>query len=139
MEVLQADGGDYAVCVNAATLALIDAGIPIRDVCCAVTCGLAIKDNTTYTLLDLGKFFGSKLKTWYHDFVCINSAYSEENGRMPTVVATGMPKTGELVFFEVESRLHLDYLDQITKDISEAVSHVYHQLNSIILQKREIR
>ena len=58
---------------------------------------------------------------------------------MPTVVATGMPKTGELVFFEVESRLHLDYLDQITKDISESVSHVYHQLNSIILQKREIR
>jgi len=54
VEVLQADGGDYAVCVNAATLALIDAGIPIRDVCCAVSCGVAIKDNVAYSLLDLG-------------------------------------------------------------------------------------
>ena len=42
------------MCVNAATLALIDAGIPVRDVCCAVSCGLALKDSTTYTLLDLG-------------------------------------------------------------------------------------
>jgi ribonuclease PH len=56
VEVLQADGGDYAVCVNAATLALIDAGIPIRDVCCAVSCGVAIKDNVAYSLLDLGRF-----------------------------------------------------------------------------------
>jgi ribonuclease PH len=54
VEVLQADGGDYAVCVNAATLALIDAGIPIRDVCCAVSAGLAVKESTTHTLLDLG-------------------------------------------------------------------------------------
>ncbi|CBY32963.1 unnamed protein product [Oikopleura dioica] len=90
VEVLQADGGDYAVCVNAATLALIDAGIPIRDVCCAVSCGVAIKDNVAYSLLDL--------------------AYSEESARIPTIVATGMPKTGEMVFFEVESRLHMDYL-----------------------------
>ena len=61
VEVLQADGGDYAVCVNAATLALIDAGIPIRDVCCAVSCGLAIKDSTTYTLLDLGNQISNKI------------------------------------------------------------------------------
>ena len=30
VEVLQADGGNYCACVNAATLALIDAGIPLR-------------------------------------------------------------------------------------------------------------
>ena len=47
--------GDYAVCVNAATLALIDAGIPIRDVCCAVSCGLVTKNGEAQTLVDLGK------------------------------------------------------------------------------------
>ncbi|XP_012265478.1 exosome complex component RRP41 [Athalia rosae] len=31
VEVLQSDGSDYCVAVNAATLALIDAGIPIKD------------------------------------------------------------------------------------------------------------
>ena len=51
--------GDYAVCVNAATLALIDAGIPIRDVCCAVSCGLVTKNGEAQTLVDLGnlKFY----------------------------------------------------------------------------------
>ena len=102
VEVLQADGGDYAVCVNAATLALIDAGIPIRDVCCAVSCGVAIKDNVAYSLLDLGRFL-------LRHFELIFEAYSEESARIPTIVATGMPKTGEMVFFEVESRLHMDY------------------------------
>ena len=48
--------GDYAVCVNAATLALIDAGIPIRDVCCAVSCGLVTKNGEAQTLVDLGTF-----------------------------------------------------------------------------------
>ena len=32
VEVLQADGGNYCACVNAATLALIDAGIPLKVV-----------------------------------------------------------------------------------------------------------
>ena len=41
--------------MNAATLALIDAGIPIRDVCCAVSCGLVTKNGEAQTLVDLGK------------------------------------------------------------------------------------
>merc|ERR1719278_673084 len=32
VEVLQADGGNYCACVNAATLALVDAGIPLVDI-----------------------------------------------------------------------------------------------------------
>jgi len=103
--------------VNAATLALIDAGIPIRDVCCAVSCGLVTKNGEAQTLVDL--------------------AYAEESGRVPTVVATGMPKTGEMVFFEVESRLHLDYLEKITKDVSEGIRHVHRQLEELILRKKD--
>ena len=40
VEVLQADGGNYCACVNAATLALIDAGIPLKDYVCACTASL---------------------------------------------------------------------------------------------------
>ena len=64
-------------------------------------------------------------------------AYAEESGRVPTVVATGMPKTGEMVFFEVESRLHLDYLEKITKDVSEGIRHVHTQLEELILRKKD--
>ena len=40
MEVLQSDGGNYCACANAATLALVDAGIPMRDYVCACTASL---------------------------------------------------------------------------------------------------
>ena len=40
VEVLQADGGNYCACVNAATLALIDAGIPLVDYVSACTASL---------------------------------------------------------------------------------------------------
>uniref|UniRef100_A0A671LRL6 Exosome component 4 n=1 Tax=Sinocyclocheilus anshuiensis TaxID=1608454 RepID=A0A671LRL6_9TELE len=39
VKILQADGGNYSACVNAATLALVDAGIPMRDYVCACTAG----------------------------------------------------------------------------------------------------
>ena len=38
--ILLADGGNYCACVNAATLALIDAGIPLRDYVTACTASL---------------------------------------------------------------------------------------------------
>lgn len=34
-QVLQSDGGNYCASINAATLALIDAGIPMKDIVCA--------------------------------------------------------------------------------------------------------
>jgi exosome complex component RRP41 len=39
VEVLQSDGGNYCASVNAATLALIDAGIPMKDFVCAIKTG----------------------------------------------------------------------------------------------------
>lgn len=44
VEVLQADGGNYCACVNAATLALIDAGIPMTEYMVACTASLANGD-----------------------------------------------------------------------------------------------
>lgn len=34
-QVLQSDGGNYCASINAATLALVDAGIPMKDLVCA--------------------------------------------------------------------------------------------------------
>ncbi|CAJ0964570.1 unnamed protein product [Ranitomeya imitator] len=39
VQILQADGGNYCTCVNAATLAVIDASIPMRDYMCASSAG----------------------------------------------------------------------------------------------------
>jgi len=49
--VLQSDGGNYSVCVNAATLALIDAGIAMEEFVISCTSSLvngeiALVDNS---------------------------------------------------------------------------------------------
>ena len=41
LHVLSLDGGLLAGCINAATLAMVDAGVPMRDYVCAVSCGLS--------------------------------------------------------------------------------------------------
>jgi len=44
IEILQVDGSDYCASVNAATLALIDAGIPIKDY--AIGCTITLPDSS---------------------------------------------------------------------------------------------
>lgn len=39
VQVLQADGGTRSACINAATLALSDAGIPMRDIVTSCSAG----------------------------------------------------------------------------------------------------
>lgn len=57
LHVLAQDGSLLAACINAATLALIDAGIPMRDYICACTAGstssYSSNDEQADPLLDL--------------------------------------------------------------------------------------
>ncbi len=49
--------GDYSVCVNAATMALIDAGIPMKDFVCA--CSASYIEDTPI----LGEFADAMYRT----------------------------------------------------------------------------
>jgi exosome complex component RRP41 len=57
LHVLSQDGSMLAACINAATLALIDAGIPMRDYICACTAGstssYSSNEESADPLLDL--------------------------------------------------------------------------------------
>ena len=88
VEVLQADGGNYCACVNAATLALIDAGIPMRDYVSACTASLV----NDIPLVD------------------INSLESTTGG--PELTVAVLPKTGEIVLLEMSQRFHMDHLER---------------------------
>ena len=59
LHILSQDGSLLAACLNASTLALIDAGIPMRDYVCAVTAGstssYSSNDETADPLLDLNQ------------------------------------------------------------------------------------
>lgn len=89
VEILQADGGNYCASVNAATLALIDAGIPLKDYVCACTASL-VNDKP---------------------LVDISSMESTTGG--PELTLAALPKSGEIVLLEMSQRFHMDHLEKV--------------------------
>jgi len=53
--ILADDGGRLCAAINASTLALQDAGIPMKDFVCACSAGYATDGNTDTTLVDLNR------------------------------------------------------------------------------------
>merc|ERR1719186_676157 len=93
VEVLQADGGNLCACINAATLALIDAGIAMRDYVSACTASM-LEDE--HPILDMSNI--------------------EENSGMVAVMSMAvLPKSGQIVYLEMNNRLHKDHLDKVHK------------------------
>ncbi|XP_044264119.1 exosome complex component RRP41-like [Tribolium madens] len=90
VEVLHADGGIYPACVNAATLALIDAGIPLKEYVCACTASLA---NNDVPLLDV--------------------SHQEEIIGGPTLTVAALPMSGKIVLMEMSQRFHVDHLQKV--------------------------
>lgn len=74
--MLQADGGNYCAAVNAATLALIDAGIPLKEYVTACTASLA---NESIPLVDV--------------------SHLEESNGGPTLTIAALPLTGKVRTF----------------------------------------
>jgi exosome complex component RRP41 len=89
LHVLQEDGGMLHASMNAATLALINAGIPMLDYLCAINVGYADQS----TILDLNRM--------------------EEMTDTPNVTVAMMPKTGQIVTSQMESKLPLDQLGAV--------------------------
>eukprot|EP00061_Rhincodon_typus_P009651 g33308.t1 len=106
--ILQADGGNYCACVNAATLAVIDAGIPMRDYVCACSTGF-IEDTP---LVDL--------------------SYIEESAGGPQVALALLPKSQQIALLEMNSRLHEDHLEKVVDAAAKACGDVYAVLDRVV-------
>lgn len=91
VQVLQGDGGERCVAINATTLALINAGIPMKDYVCA--CAATIFQDTA--ILDIN--------------------HLEEFSRGPIFMLAVMPKSEQIVQLQLDNRLHNDHLDKVVK------------------------
>jgi exosome complex component RRP41 len=80
-EVLEADGGTRTACINAATVALVDAGIPMRDLVSSCAAGVMGGE----VLLDLGD-------------------YEDKEGQADVPVAY-MPKLGQITLLQMDGVL----------------------------------
>ena len=107
-QVLQADGGNYSVCVNAATLAIIDAGIPMRDYVCACTVGFV--DETP--LADL--------------------CFAEESGS--SLALALLPRGGQIALLQMDARLHQDHLEALMEAAMTACKGVSKVLDEVVRQ-----
>lgn len=90
VEVLQADGANYAVALNAATLALIDAGICLNELIVACTASLS-KNNIPLT----------------------DISHIEEVSGGPKLTVAALPTAQKIAFLEMSERFHIDHLETV--------------------------
>ncbi|KAI0648866.1 ribosomal protein S5 domain 2-type protein [Trametes meyenii] len=83
VQVLQQDGSLLPACINATTLALLSAGVPLLDFVCAVSGGV----HAAAPLLDLTTL---------------------EEADLPHVTVAVMPRTRAVTLVTMETRLHVD-------------------------------
>ncbi|XP_063728527.1 exosome complex component RRP41-like [Symsagittifera roscoffensis] len=86
VQVTQSDGANYAACINAATLAFIDACIPMKDYVSACTASIVDEKG----VLDV--------------------SYLEESQGCPVLTLALLPRSEEIVVTDMNARLHLDHL-----------------------------
>jgi len=89
VQALQSDGSCVATCVNAATLALIDAGVPLKDYLCASS------------------------SSHVQDKFLADINYLEEGTGAARLTLAMMPRSEKVVLFEMDSRLHIEHLDDL--------------------------
>ncbi|KAL5156196.1 Exosome complex component RRP41 [Glycine soja] len=109
VQVLQADGGTRSACINAATLALADAGIPMRDL--VTSCSAGYLNSTP--LLDLN--------------------YVEDSAGGPDVTLGILPKLDKVTLLQMDSKLPIDILENVMQLAIEGCKAIANYIREILL------
>ena len=110
-EVLQADGGTRCASINAATVALVDAGIPMRDL--VVSCAAGKIDGRT--ILDLGD-------------------YEDQKGEADLPIAY-MPKLERVTLLQMDGVLSPEELEQCMNLAMEGCKQIYEMQREALKKK----
>ncbi|XP_021916028.1 exosome complex component RRP41 isoform X2 [Zootermopsis nevadensis] len=115
VEVLQADGGNYCACVNAATLAIMDAGIPMKEYMVACTASLG---NGDVPLVDI--------------------SHLEENSGGPNLTVAALPLSGQVALMEMSQRFHLDHLPKVVECALQGCRDIHQILDQAVRRHIEV-
>ena len=110
VHVLQQDGGVLQAAINATTVALINAGVPLADYVCAVTGGV----HAAAPMLDL-------------------TALEETD--LPHVTVASMPRSGHLTLVSMETRLHVDRFEEILRLAGEAGAVIHKEMRAVVRER----
>ncbi|KAF8382485.1 exos-4.1 [Pristionchus pacificus] len=109
-EIIQEDGSRLSSCINACSLALADAGIPMRGVVTCVTCSSV--DGRPV----------------------VDISAREEMDTIPRLTLATLSGHDEVVLVEMENRVHMDHLSALMA-ASHAASSSIHQCLHAALQQ----
>jgi len=112
--VLQADGGTRVASINAASLALADAGIPMKGLVTAIAVG-RIGNQVIVDLNDAEDKYG--------------------DADMPIAV---IPITGEITLFQMDGTMPPDLFDKCLDAAMEAI-HKIHEMQREALRRRYLK
>lgn len=113
VEILNADGSVLAAIINAVTLALIDAGIPMKDYVTAVS--VAYVQSST-AILDPNRM--------------------EESGNQPSMTMAFLSRTGHVVLTSAEPRMASDKVGTLMKLATMGATQVFQRLDSETVRPR---
>lgn len=111
VQVLQADGGTRCACINAAFLALADAGVPMRDV--VASCAAGYLEGTA--LLDLN--------------------YLEDSGGGPDVVVALQPNLDKVVLLQSDNRVAVETFEEVVSLASQGCRAVAAHMRGALLAR----
>ncbi|KAI3974340.1 hypothetical protein MKX01_031009 [Papaver californicum] len=108
VQVLQADGGTRSACINAATLALADAGIPMRDL--ATSCSAGYLNSTP--LLDLN--------------------YVEDSAGGPDVSVGILSKMDKVTLLQMDAKLPMETFETVMQLAVEGCKAVTNYIREVL-------
>ncbi|XP_071448299.1 exosome complex component RRP41 [Hetaerina americana] len=123
VEVLQADGGNYSACVNAATLALIDAGIPLHEY--VTSCTTVLAPPPAVASWD-------EEKREEGEVPLVDASHREETSGSPTITVAALAESGRLVLCQVGQRLHLDRMNRALQNALQGCKDVRDVLDAAV-------
>lgn len=113
VQILQADGGEMVAVVNAATLALIDAGIAMKDY--VVACSAGCIDGTN--VLDVN--------------------HLEATARGPVLTIAVLPKSAKIALSMMDGRIHMDQFKPLLEVVTTGCDSVYQVLRDSVVKRTE--
>jgi len=111
IQVLQSDGGNTMAAINAGTLALIDAGIAMKEY--VVACTAVSIDGTA--VLDCNQ--------------------QEANAQGAELMVAVLPKSGQIISTQMSSRIHVDHFEALLNLAQTGCDTLYGLLREKVLER----
>jgi exosome complex component RRP41 len=125
--VLADDGGRLCAAINAATCALVDAGLPMKDLVCACSAGLVTGANSSSNGLEDVELMDLNQKEI--------SSYSNDSSAVYLPCAT-MPQRNTVVLAQCESRLSsIEVFERVLNAAMEGCEMVFKVMEACIRER----